>query len=90
MGKYVELTAKQEKQIISFFENSHVSIVCQNNIDNSGIIALFRACRDYCNKFAGNNPGNLNKIPSEDEREKYSMELIERLKILSIRYYMKL
>jgi len=88
MGKRIELTYKQGGQILSFFENSHISIVDPNNIDNSGIIALFRACRDYCNKIAGNY--SFDRKISDDDREKYRLELIERLKLLSIRYYMRL
>ena len=89
MGKRIELTYKQVEQIISFFENSHISIVGPNNIDNSGIIALFRACRDYCNKISGNyNTGYL-KV-SDEYKEKCRLELIDKLNMLSIRYYMKL
>ena len=83
MGKRIELTEKQERQIISFFENSHFPLVYSDNIDNSCIMALFRACRDYL--------GNITFMsPTEQEIEKYRVELIEKLKIISIRYYMKM
>jgi hypothetical protein len=90
MGKKVSLTYKQERQIVSFFENSHAPIACPDNIDNSGIIALFRACRDYCKGISGAyGYGRSGKVPSE-EREKYRHELLEKLEMLSIRYYMKI
>ena len=88
MGKRVELTDKQERQIISFFEESHNFFNCPNNIDNSAIMALFRACRDYCNGLAGNN--FTGTVVSEENRARCRAKLINHLDLLSIRYYYKL
>ncbi|MDR2585893.1 MAG: hypothetical protein LBC84_06730 [Prevotellaceae bacterium] len=89
MGRIVNFTAKQQDQILGFFEQSHRSIVDPNNIDNSGIIALFRACRDYCNKVGGRY-GFGRRTPNAEERAKYKQELLDRLDLLSIRYYAQL
>ena len=86
MGRKISLTAKQEMQIISFFENSHEMFICPDNIENSAIIALFRACRDYCTEISG----TFGKRPVDVDREKCRNDLIKRLNELSIRYYYKL
>ena len=87
MGKRVELTGKQERQIISFFEESHNFFIC-SDIDNSAIMALFRACRDYCNGLAG--CGFTGTVVSEENRVRCRAKLINHLDLLSIRYYYKL
>ena len=89
MGRKVEFTWKQERQIIAFFENCHQFIVDPNNIDNSGVIAVFRALRDYCRK-AGGCIGFGKKRPTAEEKAKYRQELIDRLDMLAIRYYLEL
>ena len=89
MGRKITLTLKQKMQIISFFENSHEYLVCPQHIENSAIIALFRACRDYCNGVGGNLIIPRRKI-SDDDRKLYRDKLIERLDKLSVRYYEKL
>jgi len=87
MGRKVTFTYKQERQIISFFENSHPSIVDPNNIDNSGVMALFRACRDYCRWMSG---GNSLPLPNPEEKAKYRERLLNTLDKLTIRYYERL
>ncbi|MEG2612079.1 MAG: hypothetical protein RR971_01125 [Alistipes sp.] len=48
MGAKVTFTWKQREQIISIMENMHTSIKYPDNMDNAGVMALIRACRDYC------------------------------------------
>jgi len=91
MGANVKFDWKQEQQIIRFFEQAHRAIVYPNNIDNSGVMALFRACRDYCNKVSGNYYYHVSQGKVTDEqRQQYKDELLERLNELSIRYYKRM
>jgi hypothetical protein len=90
MGRKIELTDKQSLQILSFFENSHDFMVFPNDVNNSCVIALFRACRDYCNAVAGNLADGKGKGVSAEEKAKYRNELIETLDKLAIRYYERL
>jgi len=86
MGAKVNFTYKQEQQIISFFENAHRSIVDPNNIDNAGVIALFRVCRDYCRRTSGGFKMGY-EMPSAEEKAEIRAELMNNLDKLSIRYY---
>ena len=86
MGRKVYFTDKQERQIISFFENSHQMMVDPNNIDNSGVIALFRVCRDYCRRTSGGFK-MTHEMPSTEEKAAIRAELMNNLDKLSIRYY---
>ncbi len=90
------LSYKQQRQILAFFTSAHGSIhipPASEDFQRSGVIALFRACRDYCNGVAGNYGyhGNgaspIGKGVSPEVKEKYRRELIERLDKLAIRYY---
>jgi hypothetical protein len=87
MGAKVEFTHKQERQIISFFENSHRTIVNPDNIDNSGVIALFRACQKYCNAVAGNKGLQTGLLVPAEEKAAHRDEFIATLDKLAIRYY---
>lgn len=86
MGAKVRFTEKQQRQIVSFFENSHRQIACSGTIENCGVIALFRACRDYCTNMAR---CGRECVPDE-LRARYRTELINRLDKLAIRYYERL
>ena len=86
--KKVELTYKQERQIISFFENSHRFLNDPENIEKSAIISLFRACKDYCIK--SNNIFYNGQTKNDEHKQKIRSELINKLDILSVRYYGKI
>lgn len=86
MGARVRFTEKQQRQIVSFFEKSHRQIAYSDTIENCGIIALFRACRDYCTNMARCGRG----CTPDELRAQYRKELINRLDKLSIRYYERL
>ena len=86
MGRKIYLTDKQERQIISFFEDSHRTIVYPDNIENSAVIALFRVCRDYCRNMSGCDRFSRG-VPSEEDKRAIRAELMDNLNKLSIRYY---
>ena len=88
MGAKVNLTYKQRMQIVSFFEDSHRSIVYPDNIENSAVIALFRVCRDYCRNMSGCD--RFTGAPSEEKKEAIRAEMMDSLNKLSIRYYEKI
>jgi hypothetical protein len=90
------LTYKQQRQILIFFQNAHGPVnrpINPDDIGTSGVIALFRACRDYCNGVAGNygyrgdSKPPLGKGVSPEVKAQYRQHLIERLDKLAIRYY---
>lgn len=86
MANRAHFTYKQERQIISIFEDSHRSILYSDNFENAGIVALFRVCRDYCTAMAGGKTIPRVKMTNE-QKEQVRSEFIERLNKLSIRYY---
>ena len=89
MASKANFTYKQERQIISFFENSHANpFLVPGDIAGCAVIALFRACRAYCIDRAANRPWD--KEGREAHRERCRAELIERLDKLTIRYYEKI
>ena len=95
MGKIVRLTLKQERQIIDYFERSHMAIEYPDNFENAAIIALFRACKGYCGKVGKllsehRRPYNDNGKAMEQERARYRDELLQRLDMLAVRYYWRL
>jgi len=90
MGRKVELTWKQQEQIIKFFEESHTLFCDPENISNSAIIALFRVCKNYIVNMAGPYLSGYGATLSDEQKQIYRNELLEKLDMLSIRYYKRI
>ena len=87
MGRRIYLTDKQERQIISFFENSHAYLCDPNDISSAAVVTLFRACKRYCNRLADGGCCSKDKEGRAKNRQGSIEELIDTLDKLSVRYY---
>lgn len=86
----IQFTYKQERQIIAIMENMPRCMFppYEEDMTSAGMMTLIRVCRDYCRDRASRSFVDA-KLQAES-REKAIDKLINKLNMLSVRYYEKI